>query len=504
MSKELLFLPDERNWPKFRTDYLSELMVGTEGPAMASIDVRTVPAEVGEPGDQAGSERRGPLRPVLWRLHFFTGFLAGPIVIWLCLSGILFAWNPQIESAIYDEALTATSAGEARPLSHQVAAVIRSYPGYEVVDVSPAAAPGETTGVLLKPPAAQAGGFGPAPGSMTAYVDPASATVTGRIIESRRPAEWLRNLHSNFRLGPWADTLTELAGSLALVSLATGLYLWWPRSRAALRRSFVPRLRGLRSGGRRPWRDLRASLGVLILALLAVMVVTGLTWTDHAGRWVDVAKAALVAEPPALQTQLTASADEGSAHHGGHGGGGRSSTTAVSWAEVDGVVGSAERAGISHPYVVSPPAASGEAWSVAEVDNHWPIEPESIAVDPATGRIVDRLTFADNPLLEQATTVGIGFHEGTLFGLANQIGLTALAVALIALVVSGYVMWWRRRPAGAFAAPPKAGPLLRTVPVPLFGAFGLMLILLPTLAVGFAVYLVVERVVRLRRPAHAR
>ncbi|HEU5448973.1 MAG TPA: PepSY-associated TM helix domain-containing protein, partial [Acidimicrobiia bacterium] len=84
---------------------------------MASIDVRTVPAESTEPGDQAGGERSGPLRPVLWRLHFFTGFLAAPVVVWLCLSGILFAWHPQIESAIYDEALTATSNGERRPMS---------------------------------------------------------------------------------------------------------------------------------------------------------------------------------------------------------------------------------------------------------------------------------------------------------------------------------------------------------------------------------------------------
>jgi uncharacterized iron-regulated membrane protein len=195
---------------------------------MASVEVRTVPAGVGRPDDQAGGEGQGPLRPVLWRLHFFTGFLAAPVVVWLCLSGILFAWNPQIESAIYDKALTATS-GEPRPVSEQVAAARRAYPGYEVVQVGPAAAPGETSGVLLKPPGAQAVGFAPAPGAFTVYVDPASATVTGRIFESRRPGEWLRNLHSNFRLGTWAGTVTELAASLALVSLATGLYLWWGR-----------------------------------------------------------------------------------------------------------------------------------------------------------------------------------------------------------------------------------------------------------------------------------
>ena len=470
---------------------------------MTDLDVRTVPAEGTEPDDQVGGERQGSLRPVLWRLHFFTGFLAAPVVVWLCLSGIAFAWNPQIESAIYDEALTATAEGEARPVSEQVAAARRAYPGYEVVQVSPAAASGATTGMLLKPPGAQAVGFAPAPGSVTVYVDPASATVTGRILETRRPGEWLRNLHSNFRIGPWADTFTELAASLALVSLISGLYLWWPRTRAALRRSLIPRLRGLQGGGRRPWRDLHASIGVLTLAALVVMLVTGLTWTDHAGRWVDVAKAALVTEPPVLQTQLTGSGTERSGSHGAHGAGG-SSPAATSWDEVDGVVASARQAGLTLPYTVSPPAQPGDAWSVAETDNRWPIESETVAVDPDTGRVVDRLTFADNPLLEQATTVGIGFHEGTLFGFLNQIGLTVFAVLLMFIVVSGYVMWWRRRPPGAFGAPPRPRRLLRTVPVPLLGGFVLLCVLLPTLAAGFVAYLIVERLMRrVRRPAHA-
>lgn len=463
---------------------------------VTSLDAGTVPAGSAASADQAGGDRHGPLRPVLWRLHFFTGFLAAPVVVWLCLSGILFAWNPQIESAIYAEALTASSIGDPRPVSEQVAAASRAYPGYEVVQVIPATASGETTAVLVKPPGAEAVGFAPAPGAFTVYVDPAGATVTGRIFESRRPAEWLRNLHSNFRLGTWAGTVTELAASLALVSLATGLYLWWPRTRAALRRSVIPRLRRLRGGGRRAWRDLHASLGVLTVGALAVMVVTGLTWTEYAGRWVDVAKTALVADPPDLQTQLTGSAGAGTDAHGAHGAGGPSSTAPVSWAEADGVVASAHRAGVTGPYILSPPAQPGDAWSVAEVDNRWPIESESVAVDPETGDVVDRLTFADNPLLEQATTVGIGFHEGTLFGLLNQVGLTLLSALLVVIVVSGYVMWWRRRPAGAFGAPPKPSAALRTVPVPLLGAFTLLGVLLPTLAAGFVVYLVIERLAR--------
>jgi uncharacterized iron-regulated membrane protein len=67
-------------------------------------------------------------------------------------------------------------------------------------------------------------------------------------------------------------------------------------------------------------------------------------------------------------------------------------------------------------------------------------------------------------------------------------------------VVSGYIMWWRRRPPGAFGAPPAPRKPLRTVPVPLLGGFLVLGLLLPTLAVAFVAYLAAERVARRLRP----
>lgn len=451
------------------------------------------------------------VRAILWRLHFLSGFLAAPLVVWLCVTGILFAWNPQIESVLYREALTAKAEGRPRPLWEQVAAVTGRYPGHHVVEVRPAAAgSGGTTGVVLKPVGAEPGpGFAPAAGAFTAYVDPVSATVTGRIHESRRPDEWLRNLHSNFRLGEGglANTLTELAGSLVLVSLVTGLYLWWPTTPAARRRALRPRPGGPRGGGRRAWRHLHATTGVLTSGAVAVLVVTGLTWTDYAGRWVDVAKDRLMPAVPTLRTDVTGSAPAGGSH-GGHGdhsrhqagtdsdGTSASTGPSVRLDHLARVVTAADDAGLVRPYTVTPPEIAGQAWTVTDTDTRWPIRETSVAVDPGNGTVIDRLRFADRPLLDQATTIGIAFHQAELFGLANRVGLSLLAVALIVLVISGYAMWWRRRPAGALAVPPRVGPLLRAVPLPLVALFALALVLLPTLAMAFGGYLVTERAVR--------
>jgi uncharacterized iron-regulated membrane protein len=448
------------------------------------------------PATAVANYRRNGLRPLLWRLHFLGGFLAAPVVLSLAVTGILFAWNPQIETALHRDALTATASGPARALSEQVDAARESRPGWTVTTVVPAAAGGkQTTAVTLSPPstAGAAGAeFGPAPGAVTAYVDPASSQVTGEIAEAQRPGEWLRSLHSSWRLGPIAEPVTELAASWVLVSLLTGVYLWWPRSRRALQRAVWPRLHRTE---RWRWRWLHSSIGMVLLVPLLALIGSGLSWTTYAGAWIDLGRAQLDSTTPAVSISVaSASGAQASEHHAGHGAGGAAAVDVTTG--IDRVAAAATGAGLAGPVAITPASGSGEAWTVARQDSRWPVEAATVAVDPATGTIVDRVSWTDYPLLAKATTLGIAFHQAELFGLANQIGLTALATGLIMLIVAGYRMWWRRRPAGGLGAAPRLGSLLRHAPITLLIGFGLLLILLPTLGVAFLLFLAVEQVVR--------
>ncbi|RCW46819.1 putative iron-regulated membrane protein [Halopolyspora algeriensis] len=394
--------------------------------------------------------RRAALRPLLWRLHFFGGLLAAPVVLSLAVTGILYAWNPQIEQAQYRQALTAVAEGPARPLSEQVAAARATHPDWQVSTVTPPApnTPGgeETTGVTLTPPGADSGGFGPVAGATTVYVDPASAQVTGQIVETRRPDEWLRNLHSSWRLGPVAEPITELAASWVLVSLLTGLCLWWPRSRRGLRRAFR-----LSRPGRARWRSLHGLLGVGFFVGLLLMVGTGLTWTNYAGTWIDVARSQFRSEAPSVSTQLAAAPATGG-HQPEQPG--EQTATPEALAGIDRVAATARDAGLHGVLELEPPDKPGQAWTAGLDDNRWPIEATTVAVDAARGQVTDRVDWDDHPLLAKATTLGVAYHQAQLFGLANQIGLTVLALGVIAVVAAGYRTWWLRRPPEGLGAPP--------------------------------------------------
>ncbi len=71
---------------------------------------------------------------------------------------------------------------------------------------------------------------------------------------------------------------------------------------------------------------------------------------------------------------------------------------------------------------------------------------------------------------------------GSMFGLANQLVLFAVAIGIAAMVVWGYVMWWQRRP--------KHDPSRRVGASPPRGAFrrapwwGVLLVLAGAAAVG--------------------
>ncbi|MEC9151161.1 MAG: PepSY domain-containing protein, partial [Pseudomonadota bacterium] len=140
---------------------------------------------------------------------------------------------------------------------------------------------------------------------------------------------------------------------------------------------------------------------------------------------------------------------------------------------------------MAFPVLVLPPHApqrfgppTGEVWTVKS-EAQKRLLMRTVTYDPQTGEERSRSGFADKHPIDRAINVGIAWHEGALFGLANQIMGLIIALALIALSVLGLLMWLKRRPTGKLAAPPHGGRLPRglivvvvvlAILLPLFGA----------------------------------
>jgi uncharacterized iron-regulated membrane protein len=163
------------------------------------------------------------------------------------------------------------------------------------------------------------------------------------------------------------------------------------------------------------------------------------------------------------------------------------------------------QAGLADPVEIRPPSGPGKAYVVAQVGHGWPTKQDSMAVDPATARVTDTLRFAGYSLAAKLSRWGIDAHMGVLFGLANQIVLTALAVALVCVIAWGYRMWWLRRPTrgeGRVGRPPSRGTWRRIpgrVLAPVLVVTAVVGYYLPVFGLSLLGFLVVDLILGARR-----
>src|SRR5690606_40605540 len=109
--------------------------------------------------------------------------------------------------------------------------------------------------------------------------------------------------------------------------------------------------------------------------------------------------------------------------------------------------------------------------------------------------IFDRTDFNRFPLAAKLTRWGIDAHMGILFGWPNQLLVAAVALGLCGMVISGYWMWWRRRPSRAQSTHLLADELKRTpwaVLIPLVLTAVLVGWFLPVLGASLLAFLLVD------------
>ncbi|OLF18539.1 PepSY-associated TM helix domain-containing protein [Actinophytocola xanthii] len=436
------------------------------------------------------------LAPLVRRLHFYAGVLVAPFLVVAALTGLAYTIAPQLDQIAYGDQLHVPAVGAATvPLAEQVEAARAAVPDGTVTLVVPPGSADATTRVVFAVPEL-------ADRDRTAFVDPYTRQVRGQLTTwfgSTPLTTWLDDLHRNLHLGEVGRLYTELAASWLWVLVLGGVVLWWGRQRGRrrVRRMLHPELSA--SVGVRRTRSWHASTGLWLAVVLLILSATGLTWSTYAGARFDLLQEQLDATSAEPDTKL-------STGHEGHADGDAGAAEESALSEVDTVLAAARSAGLDGPVEITPAAGAGEAWTVAQADDVWPVRQDVVAVDPGTGTVTDHVRFADQPLLARLSTLGVQAHMGVLFGPVNQVVLALTAVGLLGVIGWGYRMWWQRRPTRAdrrrpVGDPPDRGawrhlpPVLLVVGIPVLVALGwavpllgwsLLAFLLLDVAIGLA------------------
>lgn len=399
---------------------------------------------------------------LLRRLHFYIGLFVGPFIFVAALTGTLYVATPQLESVLYRDALSGSMSGERQPLAEQIAVAQQVTGGQlSLHAVRPALEPGATTRVMFADPA-----LGESE-TRAVFIDPVTLQVKGDLTVYGTSGilpfrQWIDYAHRSLLLGDAGRAYSELAASWMWVSALGGIALWFfTRPKRRINNRFQNN------------RRLHVILGWSLLAGMLLFSATGLTWSQWAGGNVDRMRSAFGWLTPQVNTQLSgvAMAQDPHAEHHSHHPTMEMPATMPEPSRFDDVMHLAQAVGLrSDKLEIRPPRSADKAWSVTEIDRRWPTQVDAVAIDGDRMQVIDRVYFADFPLMAKLTRWGVDFHMGVLFGLPNQLLLIVFGLALCAAILLGYRMWWIRRPAGARASP--ARTLLQswlTVSVPAKG-----------------------------------
>lgn len=371
-----------------------------------------------------------------WRWHFYAGLLVLPFLMLLALTGGIYLFHQDIDAALRRD-LERVPARPVATTPADWAVAAGSVADGRLAQVIPPFQPGQAARLVVQ-----------GESRTTVYIDPADGAVLG-VVRDGGFTNWIMKLHSLEHFGKVANLLVEIVAGWAIVLVATGIYLWWPRGQAG----GVVTVRG-RPGKRLFWRDLHAVTGVFAGAVIVFLAVTGMPWSQV---WGDNVRQMVNAngwgrpKPPAASTWTPGPAA------GAKGG--------LPWALQDGdlaaaghdlslnqAVAKALASDLPRPFTLSIPAEPDKAWTVSHTANQVEAT-RTLYLSPRDGRVVADVGFDRFGPGAKAIEWGITVHQGEQYGWINRYLMLAGCVAIWLLGISAVTMWWKRRPKGRLAAP---------------------------------------------------
>ena len=409
---------------------------------MSSIDIPASPSASG-----------AKLYRAVWRWHFYAGLYVIPFLLMLAITGGYMMIYAKAGNSLGQAPNVAVTGTTVAPSVQVKAALAMVADGKFVTYIAPEAA-NRPAFVEI----AQGDKY------FAVAVDP----YTGTAISSQNEAEtWYaiaEKIHGTLLIGDVGDRLIEIAASLAILLIASGLYLWWPKGQS-FASALAPRFG---SSGRGFWRELHKSAGVWISFFLLLFVLSGLAWsgiwgdqyvkpwsTFPANKWDNVPLSDL--NYATLNHDILHEVPWGLELAKLPASGSTAGTPAVGQPVVlDSVVLWAQADGFAGQYKVAVPGDEKGVYTVSydgrNEDAVTPATDRYVHIDRYTGNVLADVGLADYTAGGKLMAWGIALHKG-FAGTLNFVFNLAYLSLVILMCVSGVVMWWSRRPAKAFGSP---------------------------------------------------
>ncbi len=324
----------------------------------------------------------------------------------LGVTGSIMEFEPELDRLLHPQLSYVTPRKKVLSLGEIGNMVSRKFSGESVVAYSPSLSPSLSTQVILP--------------SGIVYVDQYTGEVLGERARGQTFLGYVRALHVRLGSGDIGRNILKWSAIAMLMSLASGLYLWWPIKQIRVRGKW---------GSRKFWFNLHSAIGILSLLPLAMLATTGavlgfneqlapMIYRMTDSHPIQVSRSAIREGAPDA-TSITP--DE-----------------AVSIAQA--CVPNAS------PYRVQMPEYGG-TYQIALVNAHDKVTGDRnlVVLDRHRGNVVSLTRSSDLSRGDRILALNEAIHTGSAFGMPGRITACLASITVFAQASSGLLMWLYRK-----------------------------------------------------------
>lgn len=214
------------------------------------------------------------MKKIFRKIHLWLSVPFGLIITLICFSGAMLVFEDEVnELSCHDLYYVETVKEEPVPIGKLLEKVASALPdSISVTGVSISSDPERAYQVSLSKPR-----------RASLYVDQYTGEIKGKKERSGffmfmfRMHRWLLDSMNPGNEGIfWGKMIVGVSTLLFVVVLVSGIVIWWPRTRRALKNSLKI---SATKGWKRFWYDLHVAGGMYALIFLLAMALTGLTWS---------------------------------------------------------------------------------------------------------------------------------------------------------------------------------------------------------------------------------
>jgi uncharacterized iron-regulated membrane protein len=376
------------------------------------------------------------VKKIFGKIHLWLGLTSGLIVFISILPASIFVWDKELTNWWYADYIYIEPKDTILPLSELLQIAQNEFPEKEVLWMDIENASNKSYVFQTYKQAENIGWtfFSELEYWDRLYINPYSGEVLG-IVDMRY--DWIylcRMMHQqlllNYEIGHWPVAIATL---IIFVMLISGIVLWWPRNKNAIKQRVTIKWKSVR--WRRKNYDLHNVGGFYTSFFILILATTGLVWSFD---WWTNGIYRILGDNPQEVFQNEKHTIP-------------TSTSFDSTNSLDNVLinltkhkPNADLYSISIDKDEDKRLKEYSAWFTYDDNSLWE-ESDYLFFHPKTGEIIHKVTHNDKSLGEKWRNSNYAIHVGSIWGLPTKILATLVSIFCALLPISGFLIWYGRR-----------------------------------------------------------